>query len=74
LEGVVNTSKQYHKPVLEALRAFVRDGTKEDKGQGPPATDIQAALTVIGRREPGEGGVNLTGAPIQKADLPGADH
>jgi hypothetical protein len=34
LEGVVNTSKQYHKPVLEALCAFVRDGTKEDKGKG----------------------------------------
>jgi uncharacterized protein YjbI with pentapeptide repeats len=27
LEGVMNTSKQYHQPVLEALCAFVRDRT-----------------------------------------------
>jgi hypothetical protein len=27
LEGVMNTSEQYHQPVLEALCAFVRDGT-----------------------------------------------
>jgi hypothetical protein len=28
LEGVMNDSERYHKPVLEALCAFVRDGTK----------------------------------------------
>jgi hypothetical protein len=50
LEGVMNTSEQYHQPVLEALCAFVRDGTKADTDQWPPATDIQAAITVIGRR------------------------
>ena len=27
LEGVMNSSDQYHRPVLEALTAFVRDGT-----------------------------------------------
>jgi hypothetical protein len=54
LEGVMNdrTSRQYHEPVLEALSAFVRDGTRTVTGEGPPATDIQAALTVIGRRKP----------------------
>jgi len=69
LEGVMNTSEQYHQPVLEALSAFVRDGTKTVTGDGPPATDIQAALTVIGRRKPigeekviGEGKPNLTAA------------
>jgi uncharacterized protein YjbI with pentapeptide repeats len=50
LEGVMNTSPQYHRPVLEALCAFIRDGTKTEMGNGPPPTDIQAALTVIGRR------------------------
>jgi hypothetical protein len=50
LEGVMNSSEQYHQPVLEALGAFVRDGTRTDTGDGPPATDVQAALTVIGRR------------------------
>jgi hypothetical protein len=52
LEGVMNTSEQYHQPVLEALSAFVRDSTRTDTGDGPPATDIQAVLTVIGRRKP----------------------
>ena len=37
-----------------------------------PATDVQAALTVIGRRNPGLGSVNLTGANIPGADLFGA--
>jgi len=46
----MNTSEQYHQPVLEALCAFVRDGTRTYTGEGPPATDIQAALTVISRR------------------------
>jgi hypothetical protein len=48
LEGVMNNSDYYDVPVLEALSAFVRDGTKTIK---PLATDIQAALTVIGRRK-----------------------
>lgn len=51
LEGVMNTSAQYHQPVLEALSAFVRDGTRTDMSVGPPTTDIQAALTVIARRK-----------------------
>ena len=55
----MNTSEQYYQPVLEALCAFVRNGTHAerrigppttDKAAVPPATDIQAALTVIGRR------------------------
>jgi uncharacterized protein YjbI with pentapeptide repeats len=70
LEGVMNTSEQYHQPVLEALSAFVCDGTKTVTGDVPPATDIQAALTVIGRRKPvGEGRPNLAGAHIPRANL-----
>jgi hypothetical protein len=68
LEGVMNTSEQYHQPVLEGLCAFVRDGTKADTDQ-PPATDIQAALTVIGRRAAGTGGVDLNGSHVSKAKL-----
>jgi hypothetical protein len=52
LGGVMNTSEQYYHPVLEALCTFVRDSTKAETGDGPPATDVQAALTVIGRRAP----------------------
>jgi hypothetical protein len=49
LEGVMNTSEQYHEPVLEALCAFVRDGAKakvmKNKTESatilePPPTDI----------------------------------
>jgi Pentapeptide repeats (8 copies) len=69
LEGVMNTSEQYHQTVLEGLCAFVRDGTKTDTGQRPPATDIQAALTVIGRRAAGTGVVDLNGSHVSKAKL-----
>src|SRR4051794_20812511 len=53
LEGVMKTSDQYYRPILEALSAFVRNHTKADTTEtqdGPPAADVQAALTVIGRR------------------------
>jgi Pentapeptide repeats (8 copies) len=80
LEGVMNTSPEYHQPVLEALCAFVRDGAKDQTGEGPPATDIQAAFTVIARRGPGQGSVNLEAARLPKsasimgdADLSGAN-
>jgi hypothetical protein len=73
LEGVMNTSEQYHQPVLEALCAFVRVGTKAETGDGPPATDIQAALTVVGRRSFGTGLVYLAGAHIPRASLIGAN-
>ena len=84
LEGVMNKSPEYHQPVLEALCAFVRDGTigmiVNDKG---PANDIQAALRVIGRRAEGPGQIDLSGANIpavilsdanlSEADLRGAN-
>jgi uncharacterized protein YjbI with pentapeptide repeats len=77
LEGVMNNSEQYHQLALEALSAFVRDGTRTTTGDGPPATDIQAALTVIGRRAAIGTGVpgvpDLTIAHIPKADLHDAD-
>jgi len=69
LEGVMNGSPQYHQPVLEALCAFIRDGTETHESDDPPVTDIQAALTVIGRRKDGAGGIDLGGAKIQKSVL-----
>ena len=53
LEGVMNdlTSPQYRQPILEALSAFVRGETKSKTDEPePPAIDVQAVLTVIGRR------------------------
>jgi uncharacterized protein YjbI with pentapeptide repeats len=93
LEGVMNSSEQYHQPVLEALCAFVRESTTRRQGtltawlkvllldanerttgkvNDAPTTDVQAALRVIARRNPGRGRVNLAGANIPGADLFGA--
>jgi uncharacterized protein YjbI with pentapeptide repeats len=75
LEGVMNTSDQYRQPILEALCAFVRDRTAAPmKDYERPATQVQAALTVIGRRLfPDAGRVDLSGAQIHKASLHGAN-
>jgi uncharacterized protein YjbI with pentapeptide repeats len=80
LEGVMNNSEQYHQPTLEALSAFVRDRTRAETGDGPPATDIQAALTVIARRAATEApesvdlaGVHICRARLVSANLSGAD-
>ena len=70
LEGVMNTSEQYHGPVLEALCAFVRDSTiGKTASKDKPATDVQAALTVIGRRIEGRGAVDLANVSIPEANL-----
>jgi hypothetical protein len=70
LEGVMKNSEQYHEPVVEALCAFVRDRTANETGDGPPVTEIQAALTVIGRRTPIETRpLDLHNAHIPRADL-----
>jgi uncharacterized protein YjbI with pentapeptide repeats len=76
LEGVMNGSDQYHLAVLEALSAFVRAGAKLPTTPPTPGaptqglpTDIQAALTVIGRRSAGPGTLDLTEANIPGADL-----
>jgi hypothetical protein len=76
LEGVMNASEEYHRPVLEALCAFVRDNNarSEVKDDQPPATDVQAALTVIARRSPSVTDVvDLSHAKIPKADLSSAN-
>ena len=73
LEGVMNTSREYHQPVLEALCAFVRESTGGMIVSKQPASDVQAALTVIGRRSNGPGEVNLAGAKISGADFRGAN-
>ena len=88
LEGVMNdpASQQYHKPVLEALCAFIRDETTDKTGDESPGSDIQAALTVIGRRAedvigksiidkgyPTAASLNLAATHLPNADLGSAD-
>ena len=70
LEGVMNTSEQYHRPVLEALCAFVRESTiGKTVPKDKPTSDVQAALTVIGRRIKGPGAVDLANVSIPGANL-----
>ena len=56
LERLAKDSEKDHGPVMEVLTAHVREQAprpKQDTQEvaGPPPTDIQAILTVIGRRE-----------------------
>src|SRR5580704_13775804 len=70
LEGVMNTSEQYHGPVLEAMCAFVRESTiGKTVPKDKPTTDVQVALTVIGRRIKGPGAVDLANVSIPGANL-----
>ena len=69
----------YHQPILEALCAYLRDGTQSDTSGRPPATDIQAALTVIARRHAEAGdvidlqGVHIPNATLSHLNLSGAN-
>ena len=79
LEGVMNASErpeQYRGPVLEMLCAFVREYTIGKTVFQKPAIDIQAALTVIGRRKgqelPDLAEANIPGANLSGANLSGA--
>jgi uncharacterized protein YjbI with pentapeptide repeats len=99
LERIANESERDHWPIMEILCTYVREHAqrKENdsykKGQTPlpfpaqPTADIQAILTVIGRRdhsyeredqyldlsETDIPGVNLAGADLRKANLSGAN-
>lgn len=87
LERIMIDSVGDHPTIVEVLAAFVREctpaaasGPDLDAGGHPeqhprPATDLQAAVTVLGRRPAGRterGRVNLTRANLAGADLTGA--
>ena len=72
LENVMKTAEHYNGSVIDALSAFVRVSTADNKDQGPPATDIQAALTVISRHPSETTKVVLAGAHIPQAFLDNA--
>ena len=84
LERVASDSARDHPTVMEVLAAFVREHSRE---QWPPSVpggemperstrpDVQAAITVIGRRDVrrDRGWINLAGADLTGADLDSAD-
>ena len=88
LERIAKDSEKDHGPVMEILTAYVREkATKQGKyaeeAAEKPTPDIQAILTVIGRRETtGKNrgndrldlsGTHLTGAVLNSAKLRGTD-
>jgi hypothetical protein len=51
LERIAKESARDHWPIMETLTAFVRErAPRTEKEGGGPETDVQVALTVIGRR------------------------
>ncbi|MEH2250099.1 pentapeptide repeat-containing protein [Nostoc sp.] len=86
LERIAKDSKDDHWTIMEVLTAFVRENAplKKDEEQELPKirTDIQAALTVIGRRNSKNehenqrlnlSNIDITGVDLIKANLERAD-
>ena len=87
LERLAKDSEKDHGPIMEVLTAYVREratkqGEYTKEAEAKPTTDIQAVLTVIGRRETTGNNrgtdrldlsnTRLTGAMLIKANLSGA--
>ena len=83
LERVARDSARDHATVMEVLAAFIREHSHEQWPLPKPGTDVpkrqsrpdvQAAVTVIGRRNANHdrGRINLTHADLTAADLTGA--
>ncbi len=81
LERISSESKRDHWPIIEVLSTYVRQNTPRDisgrKPQSKLDADIQAILTVLGRRDRSFEirlqRSDLHGSCIQKADLSGLD-
>jgi uncharacterized protein YjbI with pentapeptide repeats len=80
LERVARDSARDHPTVMEVLAAFIREHSRDpwppprpDDENPEPSTcpDVQAAVTVIGRRNPNQdrGHLDLTGADLTRANL-----
>lgn len=88
LERIAHDSPRDHPTVMEVLSACIREHSPEQwpkpdadgtTGERSTRPDIQAALTVIGRRDPQHdvrpidlGGADLTGAYLRGANFAGA--
>ena len=84
LEHVARDSPRRHPAVMEVLAAFIRERSRQhwpppDPGgqarERSPRPDVQAAITVVGRRlaERDLRPVDLAGSDLTGADLTGAD-
>lgn len=72
LEEIAKDSSRYHWKIMELLAAFVRNAPPRKEEEGIP-DDIQAALTVIGRRDstkdPQNKKLDLSNTDIRGANL-----
>jgi uncharacterized protein YjbI with pentapeptide repeats/transcriptional regulator with XRE-family HTH domain len=72
LEEIAKDSSRYHWKIMELLAAFVRNAPRRKEEEGIP-DDIQAALTVIGQRDPEKDPpnqrLNLSNTDIRGANL-----
>lgn len=59
LEEIAKDSPRYHWKIMELLAAFVRNAPRRKEKESIP-DDIQAALTIIGRRNPKKDPANKT--------------
>lgn len=82
LERLAADSPRDDRTVYDVLCAFVREHDPKPGAKTPyiPDTDIQAALTVIGRRKPRNDGftpelekIRTAGVDLRRVRLPGAD-
>ena len=83
LERIAKDSEKDHGPIMEVLTAYVRENAprqEEDTQNGAEKspTDIQAILTVLGRRETtgknrGNAPLDLSGTRLVRADLTDAN-
>jgi hypothetical protein len=74
LERILRESETDQPIIAEVLFAFIRDHAPTDCRKSPdhPATDVQAALTVLGRRDP-KRDQNKVRSDLNRACLIGAD-
>jgi hypothetical protein len=79
LERLARESARDHGPIMEVLAAYTREHAAWRDGQAVavrPGADLQAILTVIGRRhaafDPSEGHIDLHGTMLSRAYLPWA--
>ncbi|WP_432922816.1 pentapeptide repeat-containing protein [Microbispora sp. CA-135349] len=75
LERIARDSARDHATVMDVLAAFVREHSRERETGAPLRTDLQAAVTVIGRRDfrRDQGPISLRGANLAGVDLAGAN-
>lgn len=79
LERLARESERDHGPIMEVLSAYVRQHAPWREGVSPaprPRADLQAILTVVGRRhapfDPSEGHIDWHGTALARAYLPHA--